>query len=155
MPLAAGTTAIGLQLHHGVNSRPCSIRAKFRRLGAVWFGVPHLHDLFCRAPTSPQGGTPNVGLTWAVRLPSKGRRCTSPANLIMPTTPDDLFAYLNSLGITHRTVTHPPMFTVEQSRELRRSIPGGHTKNLFLKDKKGALVLVVTLDDAVIELRSL
>jgi Ala-tRNA(Pro) deacylase len=73
----------------------------------------------------------------------------------IPATPDDLFAYLDSLAITHRTVTHPPLFTVEESRGLRGSIPGGHTKNLFLKDKKGGLVLVVALEDARIELKSL
>jgi len=47
------------------------------------------------------------------------------------------------------------LFTVEQSRELRGTIPGAHTKNLFLKDKKGALFLVTALEDAVIELKSL
>ena len=73
----------------------------------------------------------------------------------MPATPSDLFAFLDKLGIAHATVTHPPLFTVEQSRELRGTIPGAHTKNLFLKDKKGALFLVTALEDAVIELKSL
>src|SRR5436305_13812590 len=73
----------------------------------------------------------------------------------MARTPDQLFAYLDGLGIAHKTVTHPPLFTVEQSRALRGQIPGGHTKNLFLKDKKGALFLVVALEDAAIELKSL
>ena len=73
----------------------------------------------------------------------------------MAATPSELFAFLDRLSIAHVTVTHPPLFTVEQSRELRGTIPGGHTKNLFLKDKKGALFLVTTLEDAVIELRSL
>jgi Ala-tRNA(Pro) deacylase len=73
----------------------------------------------------------------------------------MPATPDDLFALLDRLGIAHRTVTHPPLFTVEQSRALRGEVPGGHTKNLFLRDKKGALFLVTALEDAVIELKSL
>jgi Ala-tRNA(Pro) deacylase len=73
----------------------------------------------------------------------------------MPATPDDLFAYLDRLGIAHRTMTHPPLFTVEQSQALRGQIPGGHSKNLFLKDKKNALFLVVALEDAVIELKSL
>ena len=67
----------------------------------------------------------------------------------------ELFAFLDRLGITHSTVKHPPLFTVEQSRALRGQIPGGHTKNLFLKDKKGALFLVVALEDAAIELKSL
>jgi Ala-tRNA(Pro) deacylase len=70
-------------------------------------------------------------------------------------TPDDLFAFLDRLGIAHKTVTHPPLFTVEQSQALRGQIPGGHTKNLFLKDKKDALFLVAALEDAAIELKSL
>jgi Ala-tRNA(Pro) deacylase len=73
----------------------------------------------------------------------------------MPTAPDELFAFLDRLGIAHRTVTHPPLFTVEQSQALRGQIPGAHTKNLFLKDKKDALFLVVALEDAKIELKSL
>jgi Ala-tRNA(Pro) deacylase len=73
----------------------------------------------------------------------------------MPATPDDLFAYLDRLGIAHATVSHPPLFTVEQSQTTRGQIPGGHTKNLFLKDKKGMLVLLCALEDAVIELKSL
>ncbi len=73
----------------------------------------------------------------------------------MPATPADLFAYLDHLAIAHPTVTHPPLFTVEESQALRGSIPGAHTKNLFLKDKKGALFLVTAREDAVIELKSL
>jgi Ala-tRNA(Pro) deacylase len=73
----------------------------------------------------------------------------------MPASPDDLFAFLDRLGISHTTVRHPPLFTVEESRSLRGQIAGGHTKNLFLKDKRGALFLVTTLEDAEIELKSL
>jgi len=73
----------------------------------------------------------------------------------MPATPDDLFTLLERLGIPHDTVSHPPLFTVEQSRALRGQIPGGHSKNLFLRDKKGTLVLVSALEDAAIELKSL
>jgi Ala-tRNA(Pro) deacylase len=73
----------------------------------------------------------------------------------MPASPDDLFAFLDRLGIAHATVTHPPLFTVEQSRALRGQIAGGHTKNLFLKDKKDALFLVVALEDAEVPLKSL
>ena len=73
----------------------------------------------------------------------------------MAITPDQLFAYLDSLGVAHKTVTHPPLFTVEQSRALRGTIPGGHSKNLFLRDKNGALFLVTALEDAVIELKTL
>ena len=73
----------------------------------------------------------------------------------MPFRPDDLFAALDRLGIPHPTISHPPLFTVEQSQALRGKIAGGHTKNLFLRDKKGTLFLVTTLEDADIELKSL
>jgi Ala-tRNA(Pro) deacylase len=74
---------------------------------------------------------------------------------VTPATPADLFAYLDRLGIPHPTVTHPAAFTVEEARALRGRVAGGHTKNLFLKDKKDALFLVVALEDAAIELKSL
>ncbi len=73
----------------------------------------------------------------------------------MPASPDDLFRRLESLEITTTTVEHPPLFTVEESRALRGKIPGGHSKNLFLKCKKGQLWLVVALETARIDLKSL
>jgi Ala-tRNA(Pro) deacylase len=73
----------------------------------------------------------------------------------MPKTPDQLFAALDALGIAHSTIKHPPLFTVEQSRALRGQIPGGHTKNLFLRDKKYELYLVVAEEDAAIDLKGL
>ena len=73
----------------------------------------------------------------------------------MPTTPDQLFAYLDDLGIAHMTVKHPPVFTVEQAARLRGEVAGGHTKNLFLRDKKHELYLVVALEDAEIDLKGL
>ena len=73
----------------------------------------------------------------------------------MPATPEDLFTFLDRLGIVTSTVTHPPLFTVEQSRELRGRIPGAHTKNLFLIDRKDRLFLVVAEEDAEIDLKHL
>jgi Ala-tRNA(Pro) deacylase len=73
----------------------------------------------------------------------------------MAATSADLFAFLDRLGVPHSTVRHAPLFTVDQSQALRGVIPGGHTKNLFLKDKKDALFLVVALEDAAIELKGL
>ncbi len=73
----------------------------------------------------------------------------------MPATPDDLFAFLDRLGIAHQTATHAPLFTVEQSRALRGTIAGAHTKNLFLKDKKDAVFLVVAPEDGAVELKTL
>lgn len=73
----------------------------------------------------------------------------------MPATPEELFAALDALGIAHKTVKHPPVFTVEQAASLRGEVPGGHTKNLFLRDKKNALYLVVAEEDAAIDLKGL
>lgn len=78
-----------------------------------------------------------------------------PPHPLMPATPADLFILLNRLNIRHETVSHQPLFTVDECRTLHGRVPGGHTKNLFLRDKRGAFYLVVTLESAVIELKSL
>ncbi len=70
-----------------------------------------------------------------------------------PATRGQLLSRLKTLGIEAATVEHPPLFTVGESRALRGEIPGAHTKNLFLKCKKGTLWLVVALEDAVIDLK--
>ena len=71
----------------------------------------------------------------------------------MAATPEDLMARLDELGIATETHRHPPLFTVEESKALRGALPGGHCKSLFLKDKKGALFLVVTLEDRAVDLK--
>ena len=73
----------------------------------------------------------------------------------MAHTPEQLFTLLDGLRITQHTVKHPPVFTVEQAASVRGQIPGGHTKNLFLRDKKHELYLVVAPEDAEIDLKSL
>jgi Ala-tRNA(Pro) deacylase len=73
----------------------------------------------------------------------------------MPASPDDLFALLDRLAIPHATVSHAPLFTVEQSQTLTDRVPGGHSKNLFLKDTRGTLYLLVLLEDARIHLKTL
>jgi Ala-tRNA(Pro) deacylase len=70
-----------------------------------------------------------------------------------PATPDDLLARLDELGLANETIDHPPLFTVEDSRSLRGEIPGGHTKNLFVKDKKGRLFLLVLDEAATVDLK--
>ena len=72
-----------------------------------------------------------------------------------PTTPEDLLARLDELGIETTTHEHPPVFTVEESQSLRGSLPGGHCKSLFLKDKKDQLYLVVALEDTELDLKRL
>lgn len=66
-----------------------------------------------------------------------------------------LYARLASLDISWRTYRHPPVFTVEEAASLYASQPGGHTKNLFLKDKKHNLWLVVARDALRLDLNAL
>jgi len=73
----------------------------------------------------------------------------------MQSDPALLFARLEDLGIASTTLEHAPMFTVEQSQALRGTIPGAHTKNLFLKDKDGRMVLVVAKEDTCVDLKGL
>jgi Ala-tRNA(Pro) deacylase len=73
----------------------------------------------------------------------------------MLTTREQILAHLRTLGIEQRTTLHPPVFTVEQAREHTRQIPGGHCKNLFLKDKKDRLWLVTCLDGQQVDLNRL
>jgi len=68
-------------------------------------------------------------------------------------TPEDLFARLDALGVAYDTVEHAPLFTVDDSQKLRGEIPGGHTKNLFVKDKKGRLFLLVLGEEAIVDLK--
>ncbi len=71
----------------------------------------------------------------------------------MPATPENLLAFLAELGVQTETVEHPPLFTVEDSQTLRGEIPGGHTKNLFIKDKKGRLFLLALGEETVVDLK--
>jgi len=73
----------------------------------------------------------------------------------MPLTPEDLIARLDALSIRTTTVRHPPLFTVEESKTLRGELPGGHVKNLFLKDKKDRMWLVTAAEDRPIDLKAL
>ena len=65
-----------------------------------------------------------------------------------------LIAFLEANGIEHTTHDHPPVFRVEDGPELRAMIPGGHSKNLFLKDQKGQLWLISALADTRIDLKA-
>lgn len=69
-----------------------------------------------------------------------------------PATPQDLFDLLDELGIEVKTTEHEAVFTVGESEHVTAAIPGGHTKNLFLKDKKGNFFLVVAENQAEIPL---
>jgi Ala-tRNA(Pro) deacylase len=71
-----------------------------------------------------------------------------------PATEETLFARLDLLRIAHRTERHKPVFTVAESAEVKAQMPGGHTKNLFLKDKKGALFLLCAIAETKIDLNA-
>lgn len=73
----------------------------------------------------------------------------------MPASRQDLFARLADLGIETRTVEHKPLFTVAESSQLERELPGAHTKNLFLKGEDGSLFLVVALASTSVDLKQL
>jgi Ala-tRNA(Pro) deacylase len=73
----------------------------------------------------------------------------------MPATRADLFRRLTELGIATTTAEHPAVFTVAESDALHCDIPGGHTKNLFLKDAKDKLWLIVAGHHTPVDLKAL
>lgn len=73
----------------------------------------------------------------------------------MPATRADLFALFDRLGVSHSTLDHAPVFRVEDGRAIKAALPGGHTKNLFLKDAKGQPWLISALGDTAIDLKRL
>ena len=72
-----------------------------------------------------------------------------------PATAEQVIAALDKLGISNKTISHPPMRTVEDSIALREGMTGGFSKNLFLRNKKGIMVVVTLLEDRKINLAAL
>jgi Ala-tRNA(Pro) deacylase len=72
----------------------------------------------------------------------------------MPASRANLFAFFDSLGITTTTKDHAAVATVEEAQNVHGDMPGGHCKNLFCKDEKGTLWLIVALEDARINLKT-
>ena len=73
----------------------------------------------------------------------------------LPTTPESLIEKLESLDIAFTVHHHPPLRTVEDSKEYRDNMPGMHLKNLYLRDKKKRNYLIVAEEDRMIDLKSL
>ena len=69
--------------------------------------------------------------------------------------PQQLLSRLAELGIAQQTVEHPPVFTVEEAKALRGNLPGHHVKNLFLRNKKEEMWLVVAIEDRAVDLKRL
>lgn len=82
---------------------------------------------------------------------------TAPAPSLDPTPPAydraRLLAWMAAHGVAQTTHDHPAVFRVEEGVELKAALPGVHTKNLFLKDKKGRLWLISAAQDTVIDLK--
>jgi Ala-tRNA(Pro) deacylase len=72
----------------------------------------------------------------------------------MPASRAALFERFQHLGIETKTLDHAPVFTVDEAKLVHDDLPGGHCKNLFCKDEKGVLWLIVALEDAVINLKA-
>lgn len=64
-----------------------------------------------------------------------------------------LLAWMADNGIEQVTRDHPAVFRVEEGLDLKADLPGLHTKNLFLKDRKGRLWLISAAQDTVIDLK--
>lgn len=73
----------------------------------------------------------------------------------LPTSPQQLLARLAALGIACRNHEHAAVFTVEEAKALRGELTGGHIKNLFLRNKKEEMWLVVAEEDKRIDLKAL
>ncbi|MFZ6762208.1 MULTISPECIES: YbaK/EbsC family protein [Acetobacterales] len=75
---------------------------------------------------------------------------------LAPETPEGLLARLDRLGIPARTVTHPPLHTVAESKALRGALPGLHVKNLFLRPRApGPYLLLVLEEDRQVSVNAL
>jgi len=73
----------------------------------------------------------------------------------MPATEAELLRLLDDLNIKTNTFRHAPLFTVEDSQNLRGEIPGGHCKSLFLKDKKDNYLLIVMSEERRLDMKAL
>ncbi len=74
---------------------------------------------------------------------------------VAPWTEARLMAFLTQHDVPATLHRHPPLRTVEESRALRGEMPGAHCKNMFLKSKKGELVLVTCGEGRQIRIRDL
>jgi Ala-tRNA(Pro) deacylase len=68
-------------------------------------------------------------------------------------SPKELLDRLDALGIPSETVEHEPVFTVAESKSVKEQVPGAHSKNLFVKDKKGRFFLISAKHDTTIDLK--
>ena len=95
--------------------------------------------------------------TVQIASPGQGTHAAANLKLQLPSAEareTALYQRFSALGIGWRTHVHAPVFTVEEARALRGILPGTHTKNLFVQDRKGALWLISAREDLSIDLNA-
>lgn len=73
----------------------------------------------------------------------------------LPTSPEALFELFQRLDIAYEVHHHAPIFTVEEGEHLKADIPGTHCRNLFIRDKKKQMFLVVLANETDVDLKAL
>ncbi|MGB2534764.1 MAG: YbaK/EbsC family protein, partial [Candidatus Puniceispirillum sp.] len=73
----------------------------------------------------------------------------------LPTSPEAVMAVLENLDISFSTHHHPPLRTVEDSKQFRDGMDGAHIKNLYMRDRKKKNFLVVADEDRAIDMKTL
>jgi Ala-tRNA(Pro) deacylase len=101
-----------------------------------------------RVPARSVGSTPTTGTIPFVSIASN-------CSWYMPFSKEELLSFLKKCGIDYTLHEHPAVFTAEEALKVCGHIPGVHCKNLFLKDKAGALWLVTLPDEKRTNLKNL
>jgi Ala-tRNA(Pro) deacylase len=86
---------------------------------------------------------------------SENAAATPASTATLPTSSEQLLARLDALGIAYQNHAHDAVFTVEEAKALRGELQGGHIKNLFLRNKKEEMWLVVVEEDKRVDLKAL
>lgn len=76
-------------------------------------------------------------------------------DMVLPTSPKQLMELLDTLKIPYQLHTHDPIFTVEEGEHLKASIPGIHCRNLFIRDKKETMFLIVAANETAVDMKKL
>lgn len=73
----------------------------------------------------------------------------------MHASPETVYTRLRELSIPFQHHQHPPVYTVEEASAFYAQMPGGHCKNLFLRDRRKRNWLVVAQHDTQLQLKAL
>ena len=59
-----------------------------------------------------------------------------------------VYEILDSLNIEYTKYEHKAIFTIEEANDLDINIPGGHCKNLFIRNRKGDVHYLIVLEES-------